>query len=215
MRFLSVVLLAVLAAVAYGVVHDQVTVRASLEYFTIGHPPVFDTDSPTLLALGWGVLATWWVGLPLGVLLATASQAGRRHPPLSRRAVARLTGALLVVMAIASAVSGTLGYLFASSDQLVLPGYLAAAIDPPIGTSGSSPPGGRTAPATRSALSVGSWSSSLRGSYDADMGRRPPIQAESRPSITEGRVRRASDSRFWSPYRLELLTVVKTAVFRS
>lgn len=78
MRFFSVVLLAVLAAVTYGIVHDQVTVRVSLEYFTIGHPPVFDTDSPTLLALGWGVLATWWVGLPLGFLLATASQVGRR-----------------------------------------------------------------------------------------------------------------------------------------
>ena len=25
---------------------------------------MFHTDSPTLLALGWGVIATWWVGLP-------------------------------------------------------------------------------------------------------------------------------------------------------
>lgn len=128
MRFFSVVLLAVVAAVAYGVVHDQVTVRVSLEYFTIGHPPVFATDSPTLLALGWGVLATWWVGLPLGFLLATATQAGRRHPPLSRRTVARLIGALLVVMAVGAAISGTVGYLLAASDQLLLPDRLAAAI---------------------------------------------------------------------------------------
>lgn len=52
MRFFAIVLLTVAAAVAYGVAHDQVTVRVSLEYFTVGHPPVFDTTSPTLLALG-------------------------------------------------------------------------------------------------------------------------------------------------------------------
>lgn len=130
MRFFSVVLIVVVAAVAYGVVHDQVTVRVSLEYFTIGHPPVFDTQSPTLLALGWGVLATWWVGVPLGFLLATASQSGRRMPPLPCRTVACLVGAVLVAMAIAAAISGTVGFVLASSNQLLLPEHLAALIPP-------------------------------------------------------------------------------------
>jgi hypothetical protein len=69
-RFVSIILLCIVAAVIYGVVHDQITARICVEYFTIGHPPVFGTDDPTLLGLGWGVIATWWVGLILGFPLA-------------------------------------------------------------------------------------------------------------------------------------------------
>jgi len=54
MEAVMIVICAVLGAISYGVIHDQITVRICLEYFTIGHPPVFDTTSPTLLALGWG-----------------------------------------------------------------------------------------------------------------------------------------------------------------
>ena len=82
MERIRIVLLALFAAICYGIVHDQVTARVCLEYFTIGHPPLFSTTSPTLLALGWGVVATWWVGLPLGLLLAVAARGGQR-PPLS------------------------------------------------------------------------------------------------------------------------------------
>ena len=46
--------------------------------FTIGHPPVFATDDPTLLGLGWGVIASWWVGLLLGIPLALVARAGGR-----------------------------------------------------------------------------------------------------------------------------------------
>src|SRR5262245_58028888 len=78
LQFPAIVLLGVFAAVLYGILHDQVTARVCVEYFTIGHPPYFNTDSPTLLALGWGFLATWWVGLPLGILLAVAAREGKR-----------------------------------------------------------------------------------------------------------------------------------------
>jgi hypothetical protein len=56
---LKIILLCVLSAITYGILHDQVTARICVEYFTIGHPPMFATDSPTFLALGWGILATW------------------------------------------------------------------------------------------------------------------------------------------------------------
>jgi hypothetical protein len=59
MEFIKIVLLSILAAVSYGICHDQVTARICIEYFTIGHAPVFRTTSPTLLALGWGVIASW------------------------------------------------------------------------------------------------------------------------------------------------------------
>lgn len=112
MEALRIVLLAVFAAIAYGVVHDQVTARVCVEYFTIGHPPIFPTDSPTLLALGWGIIATWWVGLPLGLLLAIAARVGTR-PKLSARDLRRPIAYLLVTMASCALVSGVLGGVLA------------------------------------------------------------------------------------------------------
>ena len=71
MESLKIILMAVAAAVLYGIMHDQITARVCVEYFTIGHPQlfVFPTDDPTLLGIGWGIVATWWVGLPLGIAL--------------------------------------------------------------------------------------------------------------------------------------------------
>ena len=72
MTALRIIGLCVLAAVLYGVAHDQVTARVCVEYFTIGHPRILATESPTVLGLAWGVIATWWVGLVLGAPLAFA-----------------------------------------------------------------------------------------------------------------------------------------------
>jgi hypothetical protein len=64
------------AAIVYGILHDQVTARDCVEYFTIGHPPIFHTDDPTLFAFGWGVIATWWMGTILAVPAVLASRLG-------------------------------------------------------------------------------------------------------------------------------------------
>lgn len=84
MQFLLIVILCIGSAVCYGIAHDQITARVCVEYFTIGHPPVFDTNSPTLPGLGWGVLATWWVGAISGIPLAVAAEPAivRSGPPL-------------------------------------------------------------------------------------------------------------------------------------
>ena len=74
---LKIVTFATLAAISYGILHDQVTAHVCVEYFTIAHPPIFPTTSPFLLAIGWGIIATWWVGLPLGIGLALAAKVGR------------------------------------------------------------------------------------------------------------------------------------------
>jgi len=79
LEYLKIVLLCVTSAVCDGIVHDQFTARICIEYFTVFHPPVFGTQSPTLLAIGWGVIATWWVGAFLGIALAVAARAG--HGP--------------------------------------------------------------------------------------------------------------------------------------
>lgn len=72
----KIILLATVAAIAYGILHDQITARLCVEYFTIGHLPLFPTSSPTVLAICWGVAATFGLGALLGVVLALVSQSG-------------------------------------------------------------------------------------------------------------------------------------------
>jgi len=119
MQAALIVLCAVLSAIGYGVLHDQVTVRVCLEYFTIGHPPVFGTASPSLLAIGWGVIATWWVGLPLGVALAIAARAGSK-PALRAQSLIRPIGVLLLVMATCALLAGFVGAVLARSGWIFL-----------------------------------------------------------------------------------------------
>jgi hypothetical protein len=123
MEHLKIILLCVLAAVVYGILHDQVTVRICLEYFTVFHPPIFPTQSPTLLALGWGVIATWWVGLFLGLLLALAARVGPR-PKLSAVALIRPISQLLIVMACCAFVAGTTGFFLANNDIVQKPFWM-------------------------------------------------------------------------------------------
>jgi hypothetical protein len=98
-----------------------------VEYFTIGHPPVFETTSPTLLALGWGVIATWWMGLILGLPLAMAARLGSQ-PKLSAGELRRPIAILLLVMAAASLVSGVIGYLLAQAGGVWLVEPLASEV---------------------------------------------------------------------------------------
>lgn len=129
---LAVVALCTGAAVAYGVVHDQVTVRICLEYFTVFHPPMPSAEAavrdPTLLALLWGVAATWWAGAGAGLLLALAARAGR-YPRVAPREMVRPVLLLLVVMAAAAALAGLLGGALAGAGWIrIWPPELAASI---------------------------------------------------------------------------------------
>jgi len=129
MQFLGILLFSIAAAISYGIVHDQVTARICVEYFTIGHPPVFHTDSPTLLALGWGVIATWWVGLPLGFFLACASRIGT-WPRTGVRELLRPTLCLLLVMGLTAGLFGWRGFHRANAGTVHLPAALAASVPP-------------------------------------------------------------------------------------
>ena len=115
MQSLAIIVVSMLAAVIYGVIHDQITARVCVEYFTIGHPPLFkfETHDPTLLALGWGIVATWWIGLLLGIPLAIAARVGRRE----QISVRQLYRPLVILMAVAAGcalVSGLIGHQLAS-----------------------------------------------------------------------------------------------------
>jgi hypothetical protein len=127
MAFVRIVLLNVLAAVIYGMIHDQITARVCVEYFTIGHPPVFPTENPTLLGIGWGIVATWWVGLLLGVPLAISAQLGSRPKRSAGSLIAPLVR-LLIVTATCAVLAGLLGYALARSRVIFLVGPLAGAV---------------------------------------------------------------------------------------
>jgi hypothetical protein len=112
-----IALLCIVAAVLYGIVHDQVTARLCVEYFTIFHPPVFNTTSPTLLGLGWGVIATWWVGAFFAVPMIFAARAGSR-PTLRAADLVQPVLRLLGFMATCAVLFGAAGYFLARSGVL-------------------------------------------------------------------------------------------------
>ncbi len=109
---LKIVATCVVAAVLYGIIHDQFTARICLEYFTIFHPPIFHTQSPTLLGIGWGIVATWWVGAFFSVPLTFAARAGSR-PALRASELRRPIVMLLAFMAGSALVFGIAGYVLA------------------------------------------------------------------------------------------------------
>ena len=129
MQSFAIVLMCIIAAVCYGIAHDQVTARVCVECFTVGHPPVFGTDNPTLLGIGWGIIATWWVGLLLGVPLAVVARGGAR-PKRSADSLVRPIVYLLGVMTLSAFVAGAAGWLLASSGAVFLVGPIARELTP-------------------------------------------------------------------------------------
>ena len=130
MESLKIVFLSIAAGVLYGIVHDQITVRICVEYFTVFHPPLVPADFPaTLVALAWGVVATWWVGAILGIALALAARAGRRAK-LTTRSVLPLIGRLLLVMAVSATVFGVAGFVLAKEGMVVPPSWVQSHLLP-------------------------------------------------------------------------------------
>lgn len=124
MEGIKIVGLCVLASVVYGLVQDQITARICLEYFTVFHPPVIVSESPTLVALVWGVIATWWVGVLLGVPLAMVSRLGSR-PALHARDLVRPVAWLMVAVAVGASVAGLAGYIAAKNGWAWPPEWVA------------------------------------------------------------------------------------------
>jgi hypothetical protein len=127
MQSVKIIFTSIVAAVLYGIVHDQFTAHICVEYFSVFHPPVFTTQSPTLLALGWGIIATWWMGAILGVLLAVAARAGSRTKVASSELIRPITK-LLALMGVLAAITGLIGYVLGSRGATVPPQWVASVL---------------------------------------------------------------------------------------
>lgn len=125
MRFVAIIALALVAAIGYGILHDQITARVCVEYFTIGHPRIFPTESPTLLAIGWGIVATWWFALPLGFALACAARLGERP----KKSAGELLPPLLVLVGSIAALAlltGIVSYFLARAGVFPIDPWVVA-----------------------------------------------------------------------------------------
>ena len=91
----------ILMAIGYGIVHDMVTAHIAVEYFTEWHPRIIESQSPVAMALLWGVLATWWVGLMGGFVIVASALLGP-WPILTARQVLRKVLITQVVVFIAA-----------------------------------------------------------------------------------------------------------------
>ena len=125
MAFLRIVLACVLLACLYGIVHDQVTARVSIEYFTLAHPNLGLPATPTVLGLAWGIIATWWVGLALGLALALAARAGS-WPKLELRELRAVLLFYIVALSVLAMAALMAGWAAGVSDRFRPPESIAA-----------------------------------------------------------------------------------------
>jgi hypothetical protein len=98
------------AAMGFGLVHDQITARVCVEYFTIAHVTMVQSQSPMVLGLVWGVVATWWAGALAGIVVSLAAREGP-WPALTWRDFVRPALGLAAVMGVSAFVGGLGGYV--------------------------------------------------------------------------------------------------------
>ncbi len=118
LKFLAIVAICIAASIVYGVIHDQATVRICPEYFTVFHRDI-GTKSLTLIALYWGVVATWWVGAGLGILIAFVSRVGRAPKVEPREVLLPIVYLMLFTLVIAI-LAGIAGGVAASNRWFVV-----------------------------------------------------------------------------------------------
>jgi hypothetical protein len=111
-------LICVAAAMVYGMLNDQITSDISWEYFYYGKEldKVLGPDiPPDRAAMRWqaakiGAMATWSVGLILGVAILIANNPRRDRPQLAFRQLLKLLVPVIVITFAFAAIFGMLGW---------------------------------------------------------------------------------------------------------
>ena len=76
-----------LATVVTGFLIDCVTANVAVEYFTVHHPKLVESQSPWVMALVWGFSASWWFAVPSALVIDVYNS--RRHAPVTRNQLLR------------------------------------------------------------------------------------------------------------------------------
>lgn len=99
-----------MSAGIYGIIHDQITFTISPEYFTCLKFPQFGMEHlklPVRIKVGIiGFLATWWMGLFLGIAYALISLF------LNPETIFKITLRSILINLLITVVSGFSGYLY-------------------------------------------------------------------------------------------------------
>ncbi|PHN04307.1 hypothetical protein [Flavilitoribacter nigricans] len=133
--FFLILLLSPFIGGLYGVLHDQITFTISPEYYTkfkfyqFGFVTAGDEWVPDHIRLYVslvGFLATWWVGLIIGVVLALTGLFQE-----NAKRMFRITLRAIVLTLLIAIVAGILGYLYSISahDAETIASWLPANID--------------------------------------------------------------------------------------
>lgn len=125
MNAVKIILSTLVIAICYGIIHDLITAHLCVEYFTIGHPKIIESNSPIHLALLWGVIATWWIAFPMGLVIAAFNYFGT-NPVLGYNYVMKLILKLTLVMFVTALLAGIIGYLLTELDVIYLLPRLAS-----------------------------------------------------------------------------------------
>lgn len=110
-NFVLILLISILLAGIYGIIHDQITFTISPEYYTLLKFQQFNIKNlplNTRIKVGMvGFLATWWVGLFLGFVYAFIS--------LFRdsKKILKVTIMSILINLCVTFIFGISGYLFA------------------------------------------------------------------------------------------------------
>jgi hypothetical protein len=114
-EFLKILLACVVAAAFYGVLNDLVTAHLCIEFFKL-FPLDIKSSNPVVVAIVFGVLSTWWIGLLLGIIMASCARLG----DYNRRTLADLLSPLSKLLIAIAAIA-------------ILSGFVAYAMAPPEG----------------------------------------------------------------------------------
>ena len=86
----------VIYSMLFGVAFDLVTAHMAVEYFTIHHPKVVESQSPLVMAFVWGIGASWWFGLICAITLWQYN--ARRPNPMQFYSILALVRRALVII---------------------------------------------------------------------------------------------------------------------
>lgn len=115
-QWIAIVLACTIAAATYGVANDLVTAFCCIEFFRLFHIDV-QTSNPIVIAVVYGVLSTWWVGVILGVIVASSARLGGQ-PRVDVLGLVRPLGLLVLCVGITAIVFGLGAYLMATPSRL-------------------------------------------------------------------------------------------------